>query len=272
MKVSVVYATARPGGLDILQACMRAQTHTDLEVIIVDELTERRKMVQSGTFLGNTSPPFIAIDPPPKKPGTHWNLSASLNTGCRVASGDLIVLLQDYIWVPEEGIERFVNRMYQEGQMNIITGVGHQYTLPSKIDNPLGLYSVWNAWPGEPCGEYTFIDPRHAKTGFSLTIPVEWEANWSCFPKQAWLDVGGFDEDFDAGWGYDNVNFAERCQLAGYHIWLDTYNEVLCYDHIRLFEEGKHRNSSPNNQALWHRKYRGMAKGGEPWKLNYAGQ
>lgn len=247
MKVSIVYCTAREGGLDILADSVKGQTHEDFEVIVVDEL--RR------TDWAHRIPKCTFVDPPHKKSGMYWNLSASLNAGVRAATGELIVLVQDYIWFPPDAIEKFVRRFEQEPR-SIVTGVGHQYFAKN--------------FPGKPEGECVFVDPRAEKTGFALTIPVEWEANWGSFPRQAWLDIGGFDEDFDAGWGYDNVNFAERCQLAGYHIFLDTDNEVFCYSHIRLFDETKTRNDAPNNQELWHRKYRGMHKLGEPWKLNFA--
>ena len=256
MRVSIVFCTARRGGLDILERSIAHQTYRDLEVIVLDELHRKT--------------PFVNVVPPSKKQGMHWNLSASLNAGCRAATGEIIVLLQDYIWMPPDAIEKYVRRFEQEGREIIVSGVGHQYADPCSADDLDGLHSIWTEWPGEPRGAKTFTDPRAAKNGFYLTCPVEWEANWGAFPKKAWVDIGGFDEDFDASWGYDNCNFAERCQIAGYHVFLDTLNEVLCYDHILLFNEQKHRNESPNGQSLWHKKYRGMTKGGEPWKLNYA--
>lgn len=256
MKISVIYCTARHGGIDILERSMEHQTHDNFEVIVLDEL--------------HRTTPFIDVKPPEKKPGMYWNLSASLNEGVRHATGDLIVLLQDYIWVPKDGLAKYAERFEQEHK-SIVTGIGHQYKEPSHIDNREGLYSIWENWPGIPCGEKTFIDPRAAATGFHLTIPVEWEANWGSFPRQAWEDIGGFDEDFDHGWGYDNVNFSERCQLAGYHIFADTYNEVLCYDHIRIFGEHKTRDEAPNNQKLWYKKYYDLDRHLSPYRLNYCG-
>lgn len=262
MKVSVIYCTARHGGLDILERSMAHQFHTDLEVIILDELHRG--------FVRDWPANFRFIDPPKKKPNMFWNLSASLNAGCRAATGSIIVLLQDYIWVPPSGITRFLDRFKEEATDCIISGVGHQYSEPSCLDDAKGLYSVWTDFPGPPSGNQTFMDPRMKKNGFYVTIPVEWEANWSAFPRDAWQRVGGFDEDFDLGWGYDNVNFAERCQLAGYNVMIDTKNEVLCYDHILIFAEKEKRDASPNNQALWHRKYRDLHKHRQPWRLHYA--
>ena len=260
MKVSVIYPTARHGGLDILEKCMKEQTHEDFEVLILDEL--RRN------FMPNRSTKFIFVEPPNKKAGMFWNLSASLNAGVRAAKGELIVLLQDYIWVPKEGLARYVEKAIQEPK-GLISGVGHQYEFPAYNDDPTGAYSIWKDWPGEPSGEKTFTDPRMERPGFYLCNPVEWEANWSCFRKEVWETIGGFDEEFDAGWGYDNVNFSERAQLAGYHLFLDTHNEVKCYSHINIFKEQKVRDAAPNNQKMWYKKYMDLDRGMAPWKLNY---
>lgn len=265
-KVSIVYATARHGGFDILEASLQHQTHKDIEVIIVDEL-RRFTPEQLGTV-----PQLKYVTPPAKKDRMFWNLSASLNEGVRHATGELIVLLQDYIYMPPDAIEKFVAKYELEGPKCLITGVSDQFAEPRSIDNALGNWSAWNDdKPLEiPHGEVVFKDPRNKdRGGFFATIPLEWEANWGCFPKQAWLDVGGFDERFDAGWGYDNCDFADRAQLAGYRIFLDCDNPVLCYSHINLFGEQTRRDAAPNNCALYNRLSRDRERGLESWKLDY---
>ena len=235
VKISVVYCTAREGGLNILKDSMERQDFKDFEVIVLDELHR-----ESG---------FIDIIPPPKKPEMFWNLSASLNAGTRAANGELIVLLQDYISVPKDGLQKFWDRHIEEPK-GLITGVGDQFDMKS--------------------GVKTFDDPRKGKSGFYITIPMEWEANWGCFPKKAWIDVGGFDEGYDAGWGYDNTDFAERCSINGYHTFLDTYNEVYCFSHINLFNEQPIRDKAPNNCARYQKRSREWYQGLTSTKLNYA--
>jgi len=237
-EISVIYCTARQGGLDILKESMEQQTFKEFEVLVLDELHRT-----SG---------FIDITPPKKKDGMFWNLSASLNEGVRHAKGELIVLLQDYIKVPPDGLQKFWNRHLQEPK-GLISGVGDQFDAKT--------------------GVCTFADPRKQDVnnhGFYLGISLLWEANWGCFPRQAWVDVGGFDERYDSGWGYDNTDFAERCGIAGYHTFLDTDNEVYCISHIKLFNEQGIRDKAPNNMKLYQKLSRDWYKGQEPWKLNYA--
>ncbi len=238
--ISVIYCTARQGGLDILKKSMDQQTFRDFEVIVLDELHR-----ESG---------FIDVVPPVKKPNMFWNLSASLNEGVRHAKGELIVLLQDYIEVPPDGLQKYWDRHLQEPK-GLISGVGDQFD--------------------QVTGECTFKDPRKYEykggyKGFYVTIPLCWEANWGCFPKQAWLDVGGFDEAYDAGWAHDNTDFSDRCQHLGYHTFLDTDNEVICISHIRLFNEQAFRDKSPNNTPLYNKLSAMRHQGLAPIKLNYA--
>lgn len=261
--VSVVMPTARYGGLDILEHSMRHQTFRDFEVLIVDEL-HRRDIIES---LG-----WIYVEPPPKKPGMWWNLDASLNAAIRRARGDVIVQMNDYVWAPPTGIAQFLIRLAQEPK-GMISGVSDQYMAPPQT-NPKGLFSVWDStvplsFP--PSGEKVFSDPRKAdhNKGFYVTIPLLFEGNWCAYARQAWLDVGGYDEAFDIGWGYDNVEFPQRAQFAGYHTFLDTNNEVYCWSHIRLFDEQQRRDSAPNNHELYNRLSRAWYKGLAPWKLNY---
>lgn len=259
-RVSVIMPTARYGGLDVLEHSILHQTYRDFEVLVVDEL-HRRDIIES---LG-----WIYVEPPPKKPGMWWNLDASLNKAISQASGNIIVQLNDYVYVPPDGIQKFVDRFKQEDKA-LISGVSDQFLAPP-FDDPHGLKSVWNSWPGPPSGEKVFSDPRKDSNyrGFYLTIPLLFEGNWCAYPRQAWIDIGGYDEAFDIGWGYDNVEFAERATFHGYHVFMDTENEVFCYSHIRLFNEEKRRNEAPNNNAIYNRISRMWYQGLAPTKLKY---
>lgn len=260
-RVSVVIPTARYGGIDIIVESMKHQTFRDFEVLIADELHRKEVIEAQG---------FIYVEPPQKKEGMWWNLDASLNKVICQAAGTIIVQLNDYVYVPPDGIQKFVDRLAQE-PMALISGVSDQYLAPLP-DNPTGAYSVWNEFPGIPRGNKVFYDPRKESNnqGFYLTIPLLFEGNWAAYPKQAWIDCGGYDEMFDIGWGYDNNEFAERTTFFGYHVFLDTDNEVTCWSHIKLFDEQVRRDSAPNNNTLYNKVSRMWYQGLAPTKLNYA--
>lgn len=259
-KVTIIVPTARFGGLDIIHDNVMRQTYRDFECIVVDEL-KRSHLPQDKCF--------TIIDAPEKDPKMYWNLDKSLNHAIRLAKGEVIVLLNDYIWIPDDALERLI-KLHEDDRPCLVTGVGHQYVAPP-ADDPKGLYSVWNPFPGRPSGDKIFTDPRVKGKGVYICTPVEWEGNWACFAKEIWEKIGGFDEEFDAGWGYDNVNFAERAQLAGFNTFLDLENECFGYSHIKLFSEEKARDSAPNNQPMWYKKYQDLHYRPETaWKLDYA--
>lgn len=246
-KITVVFVSARPDSIPIIYDSMKAQTFKEFEVICVMPEKILRAVMPCDQ-------PWYFVPDPPKKPGDFWALSKCLNLACEMAKGELVVLIQDYIQVPADGLQHYWDR-YQQEPKSLVSGVSDQFDQNS--------------------GEKTFKDPRkqigshggEPYRGFFLTIPLHWEANWGSFPLQAWRDIGGFDEDFDAGWGYDNVNFAERCQMAGYHIFLDTDNEVHAIDHQRLFGESDFKAKAPNNQKLWAMRYSEISQGIRPWKI-----
>lgn len=248
-KITVVFVSARPDSLKILCDSMSAQTFQDYEVICV--MPER---LNPGEIANYSPQRWTFFNDPPKVQGDFWALSKCLNLACRQARGELIVLVQDYIRIPADGLQRYWDR-YQQEPRSLVSGVSDQFDSIT--------------------GEKTFSDPRkqigshggERYRGFFLTIPLHWEANWGSFPRQAWLYIGGFDEAFDAGWGYDNVNFAERAQLAGYHIFLDTDNEVHAIDHQRLFGESDFKAKAPNNQKLWAMRYSEISQGIRSWKI-----
>lgn len=268
-RVTVLTCTARPGGIDIAWAGLKNQSFTDFEWLVVDELNDVRR----GKIEEFCNDSRVKVHRSPRRrAGVFWNLSRCLNYGVQKAEGELIVFLQDYIFIPTHGLERFVKQydeLKQQGD-SIIAGVGHKYIVDSlTVKNINAPISIFN----EPFDYYKHHltihsrDPRMKNRGLHLCNPLEWEANWAVFPRKAAFDVGGFDEDFDAGWGYDNVNFAERCFEAGYFSWLDENNESFSVSHEALFNDHDFKECAPNNEKLWSRKLKEINKG--TWKLQY---
>ena len=273
--VTIIYTTARMGGIDILRDSMQRQTHKPKQIIICDALYDWRYEAVAKYMHGL---PVLHLSDPPKRPGDYWNLSKAWNRALATIDPDtcdLVCLLQDYIWLPDDAIARFVERCSTEGEDIAISGVGHQYLPADDVhvsfhptdtqDRRISIFSHMRP----PCGDRTFTDPRLEKRGWYLCNPIEWEANWACFPTRSAYSIGGFDEDFDAGWGYDNVNFSERLQLSGCPTFVDGFNESRSYSHIELFKEKTTRDAAPNNQDLWHRKYRDFHKGSKNWRSGH---
>jgi hypothetical protein len=281
-RISVVTPTGRWGGIDIWWSSLRCQTFTDFEAILVDEHYGQRKDLIR-TYVG-LDPRIHVLPPPPIRPGKFWNLSEKLNRGVAYSQGELVVFLQDYIWLTSDALQQFWDR-YQQEPKAIISGVGHKYQKPDWAVNLQGAITIFTEsgfdegtsllGHSQPLGGVWERDPRIQGRGFHLCNPIEWEGNYGSVPRDVVQAIGGFDEDFDAGWGYDNVNFAERALAAGYPCWLDEENECYAFSHELLFAaapgEWKNR-KPPNNEQLWRRKVEQLQWGEAYWRVPYLAQ
>jgi len=233
-KISVMNLTARYGGIDILWANMKRQTMDDWELVLVDALwKEREKEVKK--YINDPRLKYVRQNKPKK--GALTNLAHADNQGFKACRGELIVCLQDYIWINPEGLSKFWfhHKATGNGKM-LVTGVGHQYKKPGKKDivNPKGKITVfkepYTRRPEVQCWE----DPRMRtdQGTFYKCYPQDWELNWAMIPRKIIYEMGGMDEQYDfEGFAWDNVNIAMRAYLMGYEIYIDQTNECMGFDH-----------------------------------------
>jgi hypothetical protein len=268
--ISVLYISNRYGGLDILKANLQRQTIHDIQLVFVDGLYhERRKEVKSyfnGYRLDHIDQTVLPMD------GYLSALARADNLGFKNCEGDLIVCLQDYIYIPYDALEKFAYINEMENGNALITGVGHQYSSPTaeEIVNPKGLISVFaEDYTKKPENKF-WQDPReNGFRGIRSAEPVEWELNWAAISRKAIYDLGGMDEEYDKkGFAWDNTNIAERAKILGYKILLDGSNECFGFDHDGWWPNPlKVNRISP---AEYHFEQIGKMKSGEiSARLNY---
>lgn len=231
--ISVLYISNRYGGLDILRANLLRQSEQDFELVFVDGLYHERKDEVKEHFKGfrvkHIDQTILSMD------GYHSRLARADNLGFKNCDGDLIICLQDYIYIPHDAFEKFAFVNEMENGNALITGVGHQYSSPTaeEIVNPKGLITVFEKnYTKKPENKF-WQDPReNGFKGVRQAEPVEWELNWACISKKAIMDLGGMDEEYDKrGFAWDNTNIAERAKILGYKILLDGSNECFGFDH-----------------------------------------
>ncbi|MCB1712604.1 MAG: hypothetical protein KDH96_09085, partial [Candidatus Riesia sp.] len=151
-----------------------------------------------------------------KKKGDVWTLNKAYNLAIRGSGGELIVSWQDFTYARPDTLERFW-RHYEREPKTLIGAVGNKYSDPS-----------WSVM--------TWKDPRERDDQGSFYpcyfTDIEW--NLCSVPKQALLDVGGFDENLDKYFGMDGYSVNERINLTGsYDFKLDQTIKTFSLEHGR---------------------------------------
>lgn len=138
-----------------------------------------------------------------------FTLPSDLNKMLKRAKGDRIVMLQDCIRIDTDALER-------------INALTHElWTFPVGQVMAFGNEPEWD-WRATNDG--TLLGPHY------------WEADFACAPKQAFFDVGGYDEEFNKGWSWDNVEVARRMYRAGYTGYCDSSIRGVALKHDSLGE------------------------------------
>lgn len=217
--ISVITPTIRPELLYLTEETLRGQTFRSFEWL-----------VETGD------------------PKEGFTLPTDFNNALRKAQGDIIVILQDCILIPQTALEE-------------ISKLNHEktaYTYPvgkekADADNHRGKKEI--AWDWR----------KHRDIG-ELPSPAHWEIDLGSAPKSLFFDVGGFDEDFNNGWSWENVEIAYRASLLGYKYELSRVTEGVAFDHDAA-QEHPFRGKRENNDVRATQS-RVMADGGRI-KLEY---
>jgi hypothetical protein len=77
-------------------------------------------------------------------------------------------------------------------------------------------------------------------------------------------ELGGFDEAYDWGWSWDNVNVAERAAMLGAKFICDESNRPTLYPHEMSSHETLPKNGERHAKTM-----RDIREGQKPLKLPY---
>lgn len=185
MKISVITPTIRPKGLEVIQECLSKQTFKDFEWLVE-----------------------VGIS------GNGHDLNASFNRMLRRSRGQLIVFLEDYTKILDDGLERFW-KAHQEHPNTL-------FTAPlGKVDN----------FGDKPRWDWRAWKQKESQTDYTNCLPRCWEIDWGAAPREILFKIGGFDEEFDKHWSGDNVSVGVRADLAGYDFKCLFTNPAVAWDH-----------------------------------------
>ena len=252
MRVAIFTPTQRPG-IDVTHFSVQRQI-ADAEIlwIICDELFEQRKRVLFNLFsqdklAGNFDFRYFHLL---KKDGNVRNLAAAYNRGLDFArewDADLFISLQDYIWVPYDGVAKFIE-MYKT--IEVINNVNGIYTGICSISNDpddghihdrQGLYTIFKEPYMDRPKRIDWMDVRYRPeytSAYGNCPSIEWETNWACIPRNALHNKDlFFDEEFDKAVAFENQDYALKAKSLGYDTFVDVNNQTISLPHKRYFSE-----------------------------------
>lgn len=228
MKISVLTASVRPEGLDIVKKSLDKQDFPkeDFEWIIVgnQNVVDFAQQYQADYLIK-------LILERPKREGDFYNLDKAYNDLFEHASGELAIMWTDMTWAPNDVLSNFWNH-YQQNPTACVGAVGDQYD-PTLIEFGKPQVVVWK-------------DPRKRldQGSFYEIYPIDFEMCLASIPVKAVKEAGGFDEKWDEFAALGEKELCLRMEKLGYKFCLDQSIEYRALKHDRL--HGKH---------LWDEKY-----------------
>lgn len=218
IKVTVITPTNREGFWHIMADNLSNQTYKNFEWIIVDDHSEDRiKVAQKYAQKFN-----LDITYQRGNKTRDYGVSHAYNVGCSLATGELIVSLQDFMLLPPNGLELLV-REYKNHPDALLAPVD-MYFQPKSGDtsDPEDHFS------GETdvMGDVTRQNARITNQGIrSSDNPADFELNIGAFSKKTFDELGGFYELFDDSLAnFGNTEFAYRALKMG--------KEIYVFEHI----------------------------------------
>lgn len=264
MTVAVFTPTCRPGGIDVNREGLLRQRRTDLLWIVGDDLYSERIIASTPEL------PVLHFDTAQNKRanGAPSSLAAAYRHGIEVArdyGADLLISMQDYLWIPDDGIARF-EQMAREFPTSLLTGLCSLSNDPyaDTVVDPDGGYTIF----AEPFSGQKPIDIGWPDCRLEVWEPdtvakadvIWWEANWAAIPRAPLHDKRlNFDVAYDQGHYYENQDYAMRAAALGYDVWIDTGNHAIGLPHKAYFPEQQRVLESQNNRE-WHETRHGLRR------------
>jgi FkbM family methyltransferase len=272
-KISVLVGTMHVGGLDVLFDGLCNQTFGDFELVLVDGLHERRQklVAERAQELG------VRLQHLPPRRACWPTLSTAhyFNTALVAARGELVLLLADGTWCPSDLLARHVAHHDEHGPHAGLMGP-HACRASPPLDDRMPRYADLHAyvadWRAGRLDEFSWTmlaSPFREIDIDSLPVcehgadaklrrvagPIEpsfFHAQNESVSLDKLLQVNGFDERYDGGHGYVDIDLAERLLQAGVQWRVDPESVVHVVHSQRHLPDARVVRGPLDNQRMWH--------------------
>lgn len=251
-RVAIFTPTMRPG-IDVSHASIKRQKcDADILWIVADQLFGERVQVFKNFTEQDKNNGLYEYRHfyTPKKENNVRTLAQAYNSAIYMArqwEADLFISMQDYIYIPEDGIQKFIvmdEEIKGEGYAkSLYTGITSISNDPSssEVHDIGGMYTIFNQPFYDRPNEIEWMDVRYRSDHlhpYNVSSAIEFETNWACFTKEAIFDENlFFDEIYDEAVAYENQDYAFRAMQQGYNLFLAFENQAISLPHKRYFSE-----------------------------------
>lgn len=224
--VSIITLTIRTGWWNIMAENIRRQTYHKVEWIIVDDYPEDRSAIaQKYAKKYDLDIKYIRGDKVLKKHNRRYGLVRANNIGWKAAKGELLVYLQDFILMPEDGVEKLVD-LYRHNPDAFIAPVDIYYEC--KAPNRRNREDWWDG-NTDVLTKRAWKNIRVRNLGiYEADNVYDLEMNYGALPRKIVEELNGWWEFFDDGLGYDNTDICTRALHKGYRLIVDDTNVAKC--------------------------------------------
>ena len=246
MLISIVYITKRPGGYDILFNCLKQQEYQNYELIIVDDvLDERKEKILKYAFELSIKLKIVTKSKNKTFEDTKFGIANALNTGYIHASGDFVLTLMDYAWIPH-GLLQSIYTFYSEinNQNNLLAFREIFFQTENVIKEKLidnSTLSIFEKNITESPKKMNLKICIHTFPSVNENVLYDetkyWELFCACIPRHILIGLNGIDEKLDYGDDYHEKNLSNRARTIGSKIFIDTKNIVQQIEHRNLLSK-----------------------------------
>lgn len=259
MNLALYTPTIRPGLCVSIESVRRQTRKPDLW-ILGDHLMDARRDAGVYRYIRRELPdvPFSYFNPG-HLTDAPFTIQAGYNFALRSCRGlgniDLLVSMEDYVWLPAHALARMVSMANAFPNM-LLSGIvsGSLDPEASKVVNPEGMLTIFDEpYSGTP-RRMDWEDCRldRGQRGYQLCETQRWEPPFAAIPREPLHDERlTFNEEYDQGTTHGNQWFASLANDHGYKTMLDLENRAWALPHRYYWPEQRHDGlTRGDNKAL----------------------
>lgn len=229
LKISVVITTARLGSMDMLAYSFKHQTMpmSEWEIILVDLWYEERKellKVQLPNLpLRHTAAPNSEV----------YDNASGFNAGLVLATGELVIFLVDYVWLPPNFLARHWEVYSKCSGFSLTVFVDRYVPPPIKTSGSL-LWSVFEPEFDYHTAEYFFnaYSPGYKERKGGIVGACVGDGLYEMPPQLVYMlgdalplkvlqDLNGWCRAYDGGYGWNDIDLTIRASMLGWRFAVD---------------------------------------------------